>query len=73
MTELSQNCARCNGSNLEAGDLHTAHGAAWFRLLSGPVFSLFSSKVSVRATMCLDCGDIKLTGDVTRAREVLRK
>lgn len=71
--ELTQACTRCGGSNLEQGDLTTARGKVHLRLLNAPFFSLFSPNINIQATMCLDCGDIKLTGDATRAREILKK
>lgn len=71
--EISQTCARCGGSNLEAGEL-MEQGRVVFRTANaGFLKSLVFGNINIKAKMCLDCGDIQLTGDVARAREILKK
>ena len=53
--------------------METGRGRVFFKLLNAPFFSLLSTNVNIEATICLDCGNIQLTGDVGRAREILKK
>jgi hypothetical protein len=61
----SRRCLRCGGERVEPGSLH-ARVSLSFRPANSTFWTL-QPHVAIQAFLCLDCGNLELVGDVTRA------
>jgi ribosomal protein S27AE len=64
------NCGRCGGSLLASGALHSPVRMA-FRPQDSKFLTLQSGDVMTKATMCRDCGNVEITGDVVKLKHLL--
>jgi predicted nucleic-acid-binding Zn-ribbon protein len=58
-------CARCGGTNLEPGHLHTT-GKVHFRPTHSKFLTLHTSDVHIHAEVCMDCGHLQMLADVKK-------
>ena len=75
-TEMRERiCPRCGGGDWENGALKTDVGVSgsslFFRLAKTPLLSWISTRVTIEAAMCMDCGLVEMSGDLERARKIL--
>ena len=71
MTDL-KTCSRCGGSTLEAGKLQST-GRMSFHFDDPRFLTALTGYVPIFSTMCLDCGTIDLSGEVSKARKISKK
>jgi len=62
-------CRRCGSAAIAAGAFH-GPGRASFRPEGAKFLTLESGDVMTKATMCMQCGLIELTGDVNKLRRL---
>ena len=77
-TEMRERiCPRCGSGDWEDGalktDMDVSGSSLFFRLAKTPFLSWISTRVTVGAAICMDCGLIEMTGDLERARKVLNR
>lgn len=65
-------CSRCGGSKLEVGRVQST-GRIHFHFENPRFLTMQTGYVPILSTICLDCGNIDLAGDVSKARRLSRK
>jgi hypothetical protein len=65
-------CSRCGGSKLESGRVQST-GRIHFHFENPRFLTMHTGYVPIISTICLDCGNIDLLGEVTKARRLSRK
>ena len=68
----SKTCSRCGGATLEAGRVQST-GRVNFHFEDPRFLTALTGYVPIFSTMCLDCGTIDLSGEVSRARKISKK
>ena len=67
---IDRKCTRCGGSRLEAGKIESYSGPVFFKPDNVRFFTFETSRVEVRASICLDCGTVEFVGDIDKARSL---
>ena len=65
-------CSRCGSSKLESGRVQST-GRLHFHFENPRFLTMHTGYVPIVSTMCLDCGNIDLVGEVTKARKLSKK
>lgn len=68
----SKTCSRCGGSTLEPGRVQST-GRVNFHFDDPRFLTALTGYVPIFSTMCLDCGTIDLSGEVSKARKISKK
>ena len=63
-------CARCGGTNLESGHLHTT-GKVHFRPAHSKFLTMHTADVEVKAEVCTDCGNVQMVADTKKLATLL--
>jgi hypothetical protein len=68
----SKTCSRCGGTTLETGRLQSTGRMSFY--FDDPRFlTALTGYVPIFSTMCLDCGTIDLSGEISKARKISKK
>lgn len=59
-------CPECGSARLELGDIQST-GRIYFRPNKTKFLKLRTNDVPIVASMCMDCGDVMLLGDLRKA------
>lgn len=68
----SKTCSRCGGSTLEPGRVQST-GRVNFHFDDPRFLTALTGYVPIFSTMCLDCGAIELSGEVSKARKISKQ
>ena len=68
----SKTCSRCGGATLEAGRVQST-GRVNFHFEEPRFLTALTGHIPIFSTMCLDCGTIDLSGDVSKARKISKQ
>jgi len=71
MNELT-NCPLCNSTNVEPGTILST-GKLHFRPEHARFLTLKTANIAVKAHLCLDCGQVSLTGDIEKVKRLTEK
>ena len=65
-------CSRCGSSKLELGRVQST-GRLHFHFENPRFLTMHTGYVPIMSTMCLDCGNIDLMGEVSKARRISKQ
>ena len=65
-------CSRCGSSKLESGRVQST-GRIHFHFENPRFLTMHTGYVPILSTICLDCGNIDLAGEVTKARRISKQ
>ena len=63
-------CLRCGSIRLESGKVESVSGPVHFKPDNTKFFTLSTSRVEVRANVCLDCGTVEFVADADKAQSL---
>lgn len=72
MSDEKNQCLRCGGSNLEAGEFQST-GKIYSRPKNAKLVTVLTTGVPVGTLMCYDCGHVELVVNAKKAKSLARE